>query len=152
MEKYFMSIKLDDKVVEGHITYLKANDISVEITNPYQEIRSGLHIPWFAMHLKEIHFADSNRILTEYGRKRAEILLAKLYVDCKYFEANKDRLKAVYEERGQRGLWGFIDEDYDIIGIDSFEDLIKKYIKNEKITRGDITCDRCNRIKINKLN
>lgn len=77
-----VQITVDNVVVTGRITALYPNDITVEITSPYQGVRNGAHIPYFLMARENwlATFAgEATTAITERGRARAEGMLRELY-------------------------------------------------------------------------
>jgi len=76
-----VSIKVDGVEVIGEISHRSEADIAVKITSPYQELSSGLHIPYFSRPL--------NSFLTDYGDRTAENLLKHLYELGLYMDENR---------------------------------------------------------------
>ena len=77
-----LQVTVDGVLVTGEIVALYPNDIEVEIKAPFSGLKSGLHVPHFAMH-------EANRLattvgletyrITGRGREKAESLLRGLY-------------------------------------------------------------------------
>jgi hypothetical protein len=76
-----IAILVDDVEVRGKITTLYPNDLTVVITEPVSGLSSGLHIPWFAMHVRAVATALQGRTaaITPYGQEQAERLLRRCY-------------------------------------------------------------------------
>ena len=65
------AIKVDGTKILGEVTYRSEADIVIRITEPFQGLTHGSHIPYFSRPV--------NSFLTEYGDKMAENLLKYLY-------------------------------------------------------------------------
>jgi hypothetical protein len=77
-----IQITVDGVTVSGVITALYPNDIAVEITEPFIDLRTALHVPHFAMYPVNrlaTWEGDKTTAITERGRERAEWLLRCLY-------------------------------------------------------------------------
>jgi hypothetical protein len=79
---------IDGQKVEGEITYRSASDINVKITNPYQDVSRGLHIPYFARPYKSFD--------TELGDKIAKDMLKEIYHLCTFIFEKMDSLLDEY--------------------------------------------------------
>lgn len=86
----------------GVIRYLTRSDIIVEITAPYRDLQTMLHVPHLAMTrinwLAEVEGSRTTTI-TDRGRRQAEWLLRRLYEH----ECGRPAGWAVYERRD--GTW-----------------------------------------------
>lgn len=77
-----VEIIADGRIIWGLVRWVYPNDMEVEIVEPFAGLKTGLHVPHFAMH-------ECNRLatcegrhtvaLTPRGRQRAERLLRVLY-------------------------------------------------------------------------
>ena len=85
---------IDGQKVEGQITHRSASDISVKIIHPYQDVSSGLHIPYFAKSHK--------RFDSDFGDKTAKDLLKSIYHLCTFIFENMDSLIDEYLEFKKR--------------------------------------------------
>ncbi len=84
-EKMKIKILIDEVVVEGQITYRTAGGISVKITNPFENLSTGLHIP-----------APARAVMSyegERGDATAESLLKELYEIGRYIDTNLVKLR-----------------------------------------------------------
>jgi hypothetical protein len=85
MEKV-IQITISEVLVKGRIVYRSASDISVEITDPFINIKTGLHIP---------HFARSHASFKgSYGELTARHLLVNLYQVLQLINRKEDFFKA----------------------------------------------------------
>ncbi len=84
--------------VRGDIYRQSERDISVEITDPYQKLTNGLHIPYFAFFGDQSRktFADDN-----HREKTGRGLLKQLYDIGRSIEANDVELREEYEKYKQ---------------------------------------------------
>jgi hypothetical protein len=77
-----IQVDIDGVIVVGEILWLSPSDIEVEIKAPFSGLRTGLHVPYFAMYevnrLATYDRGDTTA-LSERGRQRAEWLLRCLY-------------------------------------------------------------------------
>jgi hypothetical protein len=83
-----VKLTIDGQEVEGEITHRSAINIDVKITQPYQDVSTGLHIPYAARPYKS--FA------TELGDKIAKDLLKEIYHICTFITTNLDSLTGPY--------------------------------------------------------
>jgi hypothetical protein len=77
-----IEIFVDGVPITGLITALYPNDLTVEITQPVKDLRTGVHVPHFAMYPQNRLATYENgktTAITERGRQRAEDLLRVLY-------------------------------------------------------------------------
>ena len=123
--KQEVSIKVDGIEVVGEIFYRSEGDIGIRITNPYQGLTNGCHIPYFS---RPFHSFQ-----TEYGDKMAENLLKYLYELGKYMEENLKfiRLQLALHFHDQE----YIDQDHQdrffgstfpfIVPIDTRDDVLE---------------------------
>jgi hypothetical protein len=75
-------ISVDGVTLKGRILWLYPNDIEVEILEPFNGLRTGVHVPYFAMYPVNrlaTTVAGHTTALTTRGRERAEQLLRDLY-------------------------------------------------------------------------
>jgi hypothetical protein len=79
-----VKVTVNGQEVEGEITHRSATDIDVKITRPYQDVSTGLHIPYAARPFKSFE--------TELGEKAAKYLLKELYQICTFISENLDSL------------------------------------------------------------
>jgi len=84
-----IEIIVDWETVEGRISFLRFNDIRVEITYPFSQASMALHIAFFA--LPYIQY-EQDTGLTPRGRQVAEQLLKEIYETCAFCEANENEL------------------------------------------------------------
>jgi len=98
----FIHACVDGQSVEGRITSLSVNDITVEITRPFVGISAGLHIPGFALFLYRY---EQDGKLTPHGRKTAQQLLVELYQACCFCEANEEAVLAECDQLRARSRW-----------------------------------------------
>ena len=89
-----LKVAVDGVKVEGKIVFRSESDIDVEITKPYKNLSTGLHIPYFA---RPVHSYKG-----EYGDETALYLLKELYPIADYLAKNmadlQAKLKAAKEE------------------------------------------------------
>jgi hypothetical protein len=83
-----VELTINGQEVEGEITHRSATDIDVEITQPYQGISTGLHIPYAARPFKSFE--------TELGDTIAKDLLKEIYSICTFISTNLDSLTEEY--------------------------------------------------------
>ncbi|MGM5482281.1 MAG: hypothetical protein ACQESF_02355 [Nanobdellota archaeon] len=90
-------MKFSEGKLEGRIVSLQPYDIEVEITNPYQGITMGLHIPTFARGVTPDYGKCKP---TEHGKATAKDMLFELYDICRYAESEsfQKNLKDYKEE------------------------------------------------------
>ena len=69
--------------VEGKTTHRSNRDMGIKIIRPFQNISTGLHIPYFS----------DKSFNGDYGDERAKDLLKKLYIIGDYLDTNIDNLK-----------------------------------------------------------
>ena len=108
-----MSLQLE--AITGRITYLRPNQINVEITSPYQGITSGRHIPYFSMRPGRKRFeemTEKGAMITDYGIERAKEILQEIYDACHYIESNLASLKPECSRRWQEVLASHAGEDF----------------------------------------
>ncbi|MGI6549531.1 MAG: hypothetical protein ACOX4Q_05725 [Syntrophomonadales bacterium] len=101
--------------ITGRITYLRPNQINVEITSPYQGITSGRHIPYFSMRPGRKRFeemTEKGAMITDYGIERAKEILQEIYDACHYIESNLASLKPECSRRWQEVLASHAGEDF----------------------------------------
>lgn len=77
----------------GTVLWCCENDIEVEITSPYTDIRSGLHVPAFAMYPSNRNLDIDGKISEKGFRTIANCLIAA-YEEAKFLFTNKDILFA----------------------------------------------------------
>jgi hypothetical protein len=82
-------LQVDGTTITGALKRT-AHDIEVEITSPYRNLKSGLHIPYFAR--SKFSFTG------EYGIERANVVLHSLYELGKCIEAQLPELRRMYAE------------------------------------------------------
>jgi hypothetical protein len=97
-----IQISVNGETVEGKITYLRFNDIRVEITSPFADVSKALHIAYFALPYFQYARNDS---LTPHGRQTAEQLLKEIYEECVFCEANEEELVLECENVLTEGPW-----------------------------------------------
>jgi len=85
---------VDGQEVEGEISHRSATDIDVKITQPYQDVSTGLHIPYAARPYKNFE--------TELGDKIAKYLLKEIYSVCSFIFTNRDSLTEPYLQVKER--------------------------------------------------
>lgn len=85
MEKV-IQITISEVLVKGRIVYRSPSDISVEITDPFINITTGLHIPYFA----RSHASFQGN----YGGKTARRLLVHLYRTLQIINIKEDIFKS----------------------------------------------------------
>jgi hypothetical protein len=98
-----IEITVDGVTVSGVITALYRNDISVETRAPFTNLRTGVHVPHFAMYpVNRLATWDEGRTtaITERGQQRAEWLLRVLYD-----HALGKPTSWTVDERGPNGKW-----------------------------------------------
>ena len=78
-----ITIEIQGVSVEGKIVSLLPNDITVEITVPYQGERAGMHVPHIMMGHVPDRLADAEGTITPRGIQRAEELLTEVILSCK---------------------------------------------------------------------
>ena len=83
-----IKVTIKGQEVAGEITHRSASDINVKITQPYQNVSRGLHIPYFARPYKSF---DS-----ELGDEIAKDLLESIYHLCTFIFENLDSLTEQY--------------------------------------------------------
>ena len=83
-----IALTINGQEVEGEITHRSASDINVKITNPYQDVSKGLHIPIFARPYRSFD--------TELGDEIAKELLESIYRLCTFIFENFDTLTKEY--------------------------------------------------------
>jgi hypothetical protein len=93
MDKKITAI-INGQEVEGEITHRSATDIDVKITQPYQDVSTGLHIPYAARPYKSFE--------TELGDKIAKDLLKEIYSICTFVSTNPDLLTGPYLQVKER--------------------------------------------------
>jgi len=84
------TVNIDGTDVLGKIIYRSASDIDVTILGPYKNLTTGLHIPYFAMHLHNF-----NGI---YGIETAKCLLIRLYRTAQFIDKNLDKIEPEYRK------------------------------------------------------
>jgi hypothetical protein len=87
-------LTINGQKVEGEITHRSASDINVKITQPYQDVSRGLHIPYFARSHK--------RFDSDLGDKIAKDLLKSIYHLCAFIFENMDSLSGQYLKNKKR--------------------------------------------------
>ena len=127
-KQHKIQIKINGVNVKGVILHRSEADIFIEITEPYTNMGSGCHIPYFSRPI--------NSFLTEYGDKMAENLLKYLYELGWYMETNRKFIKLQFALH-------FLDEDYSdqkcrdrffnstfpfIVPIDTRDDVVRSLI------------------------
>lgn len=98
-------------------------DFTVTIKEPYRNLTSGLHIPYFARG----HLSFDG----EYGNTRILQILEELYALGKYLEKEKDRLQAII--RGYEGV-GDGSPLEAAVGIEGQKKELKKRLRKGEIT------------------
>jgi hypothetical protein len=83
-----IKVTINGQKVEGEITHRSASDILVKITQPYQNVSRGLHIPYFA--------GSHKRFDSDLGDKIAKDLLESIYHLCHFIFENMGPLTAKY--------------------------------------------------------
>ncbi len=71
MDKEIVSLRMDGTEVKGKFISRTSRDIEVEITSPYKNLSTGLHIPYF--------MANKRSYNGKYGEIRAKDILKELY-------------------------------------------------------------------------
>lgn len=108
-------ITIEGGAVTGRITYLRANQITVEITCPYQGVASGRHIAHYSMRSGRNYYeemTDEGLRITEYGKETAKRTLQEIYDACHYIESNLASLKPECSRRWQEVLASHAGEDF----------------------------------------
>ena len=93
-----IAITVDEVEVRGEISTLYPNDITVVIISPVSGLRTGVHIPHFAMGACAVGTSTG---LTPYGRRRARELLARLYA-CSRGEHASGQVETLTEGEWQQ--------------------------------------------------
>lgn len=84
-EKTKIKILVDEVAVEGQIIHRSAADIIIKITNPFENLTTGRHIPNFGRPYSSFE--------GEYGDERAKDLLKDLYDIALYIDTNMARIR-----------------------------------------------------------
>jgi hypothetical protein len=100
-----IEVILNGEMVEGRISFLRFNDIRVEITYPFSQVSMALHIAYFA--LPYIKY-ERDTELTPHGRRVAEELLKDIYEACAFVEVNEDALILECQQFLQQGMWSLL--------------------------------------------
>lgn len=95
-------IAVDGEMVEGRISFLRFNDIRVEITSPFCRVAKSEHIAYFA--LPYIQY-ERDGVLTPRGRQSAEQLLKEICEECMFCEAHEEELVADCQNLLAEGTW-----------------------------------------------
>jgi hypothetical protein len=89
MKPEIIVLQVDGVTITGTLKRT-AHDIAVEITSPYRNLKSGLHIPYFA--------SSKFSFTGEYGIERANELIHGLYELGSSIEAQMPVLRRMYAE------------------------------------------------------
>jgi hypothetical protein len=117
---------IDGQQVEGQITSLRRNDMTVRITSPHTEISTVLHVPHFAMVSKENWLCDEEGQITPRGIERAETLLKEIYtiyqkqqvagdLELSFWPAVGEERPALQLVRGEQTFKLYMDEVYALV-------------------------------------
>jgi hypothetical protein len=94
-------ISVNGEKVEGRISYLRINNIRVEITSPFAEVSKALHIAYFALPLFQY---ERDGVVTRHGRDTAEQLLREIYEECLFCE-DEEELVVECQQILSEGSW-----------------------------------------------
>ncbi len=77
--------------ITGTVLWCYDNDVEMEITSPYTDIRAGLHVPAFAMAPSNRNLDNDGKI-SEKGFRTIANCLVSAYEEAKFLLTNKDIL------------------------------------------------------------
>lgn len=80
-----IKVVVEETEVEGEIVHRSAGDITVKIVKPYQNLSTGLHIPYFGRPYRSFD--------GDYGDAVAESLLNDLYHIGRHLELEMEKLR-----------------------------------------------------------
>ena len=98
-----ISTRVDGVFLKGIIMSLSPRGIAVRIEEPYQGHSKPLYINYLGCaRPAEMHYADNDGNLIEYGRRAAFRILEELYGCCNWYEKHCESLRSRYGRHLER--------------------------------------------------